>query len=930
MRLQVASLFLASVVRLACAVIADEAYQIDYHHALLGTPQAHTTFFHRPSSSSGASLLYSLSEKSILGAVNPKDGSIVWRQNLTEYSAGAGLLRAVDGEDAVISALGSDVSAWGASDGKLLWTKRFNDDASVTSLELTKSHGADLQAVRDPHCVIWGSNPRCEKVGRDNLPFRVSITSTAVYYVSLQPASRKGYKISVVELDIQLGRVTNQYTLHSENELASPNPTIFVSSNAASSFIAWLDQEFKILKVNLLGSKSIHTFDVENHSGETVQDVKIHTSHSVPHFVVYYNTATKSWADVFHSNVKSGWVSKAFQLPVLDSKSASASNTANNQLYFARITRSTVDLFSSTAENILGTWKIKGNSGELEHAVLEVVARGSGFALRFAQVDDSGDWALIRNGELEWRRPESLSDAIVAAWAEVNGGEALAHELEFEGHQDALSAYIHRVKRHAKALQDNLFPWLQELPTKALSSFSASDGTELTQFGFGKLVVVATRKGRILALDSARQGAVLWNVKAAEGAGTWGANAISAHQNVATIFVKDGSTVKVNITSGDIIERSQPTEKYSSMAFISDAASPIPVPIDADGTPLNSHLRIEGDKFLVTLSKDGKLMSWNTASLEAPAWEFVPPKNQKIIHATARPTHDPVASIGKVLGDRSVLYKYLNPNIALVSAVAGSTLTLYLLDGTSGRILHTATQGGVDITQPIASVISENWFAYSFWGDVTDTSDAKGYRLVISELYESPIPNDRGLLGNAANYSNIHSSIGLPRPHVISQAYMIPEAISNMAVTETRQGITIRQLLCTLPDSNAIVGIPRFVLDPRRPVNRDPTSQEVEEGLARYTPFLGFDPQWYLNHAREVMGINRIESSPTLLESSTLIFAYGFDVFGTRLAPSQPFDLLGKGFSRIQLLLTVVALAVGVAILGPMVRRKQVNLQWKA
>ncbi|WEW56005.1 hypothetical protein PRK78_001440 [Emydomyces testavorans] len=934
MRLQAAYLFAASILPTSWAILADEAYHIDYHHALLGTPQERTTFFHRPSSSSSASLLYTLSEKSILGAVNPKDGSIVWRQNISDYSVGArtgGLLRAADGEDAVVSALGSDVLAWGASDGKLLWRNRF-DDASIVDLELVGLQGLDgAQAARDSivlagnrHGVvrrldgISGSVKWEYRDDSEDIPFQISTSPTAVYYTSLQSVSRKGYKIKVVGLDIQNGQLLNQYILHSDNEISSPESIISVRNNAVS-LIAWPDQDSKALKVNIIGSKSTHSLNIENNSGESIRDIRIQASTTVPHFLVYYNTASKSWADVFHIDTKSAAISKAYQLPLLDSRSTFASNAVDNKLYFARITSSDVNLYSSTSKNVLGTWKIKESNGEPQHAVLEVVARAAGFAIRFAQVDESGDWILIRNGELEWHRPESLTDATVVAWAEVNGVEALAHELEFEGHQDVLSAYIHRVKRHVKALQENLLPWLQELPTRVLSSFLSSEGTDLTQFGFGKVIIVATRKGRVLAIDSGRRGAVLWNVKAADNAAIWGANAIYTRHDVATIFVTDGSSVKLNITSGKIIKSSPRTSEYSSMVMIPDTTSPIPVRIKSDGIPSGSSPQLDGNKILVTLGEDGKLTGWNGAQMKSPAWEFLPPNGQRIIHATSRPEHDPVASIGKVLGNRSVLYKYLNPNLALVTAVAGSTVTLYLLDGVSGQILYTTSQVGIDPSQPIASIISENWFAYSFWADVTDTSDAKGYRLVISELYESPIPNDRGLLGDAANYSSIRTSMGLPRPHVISQAYMIPEAISNMAVTETRQGITIRQLLCTLPASNAIVGIPRFVLDPRRPVNRDPTSQEAEEGLVRYTPFLDFDPKWYLNHAREVMGIRRIESSPTLLESSTLVFAYGFDVFGTRLAPSQPFDLLGKGFSKIQLLLTVVALAVGVAILAPLV-----------
>lgn len=131
------------------AVFADDAYQVDWHHALLGIPQQHTTFFHRPQSSSRASLLYTLSEKLVLGAINPKDGTIVWRQRLGDGNHTTGVLRAGEGEDTLISAVGGGVKAWDALSGKLIWGNEFNDgetrDLEVVELE----SGKEGRAVKD-------------------------------------------------------------------------------------------------------------------------------------------------------------------------------------------------------------------------------------------------------------------------------------------------------------------------------------------------------------------------------------------------------------------------------------------------------------------------------------------------------------------------------------------------------------------------------------------------------------------------------------------------------------------------------------------------------------------------------------------------------------------------------------------------------------
>lgn len=122
------------------ATYADEAYTNDFHHALLGTPQSQTTFFHRPSAASKASLLYTLSEKLVLGAINPKDGSVVWRQRLSARngSTGGGHLKAGEA-GTVIGSANDEVQAWDAADGRLAWG--WQGAGSVKGLEVLEGGG---------------------------------------------------------------------------------------------------------------------------------------------------------------------------------------------------------------------------------------------------------------------------------------------------------------------------------------------------------------------------------------------------------------------------------------------------------------------------------------------------------------------------------------------------------------------------------------------------------------------------------------------------------------------------------------------------------------------------------------------------------------------------------------------------------------------
>jgi len=384
------------------------------------------------------------------------------------------------------------------------------------------------------------------------------------------------------------------------------------------------------------------------------------------------------------------------------------------------------------------------------------------------------------------------------------------------------------------------------------------------------------------------------------------------------------------------------------------------LPIGVDGNPGDIPKEWAPKDILVVQGKNGEVkgLRFEAKGLNAVPvvdWTFQPGSGQRIINVEARPAHDPVASIGRVLWDRTVLYKYLNPNIVLVTAVSdeSSSATFYLLDSVSGDVLYSASHEGVDVTQPITSALTENWFAYSLWSDVLSTTTAlpssKGYQIIISELYESDVPNDRGPLGEVSNSSSLEPS-DIPNaepalPYVITQSYLIPESISHMSVTQTRQGITTRELLCTLTSSNAIIGISRTILDARRPVGRDPSAAEQEEGLFRYQPYIEFDPKIILTHNREVIGVKDVIATPALLESTSLIFAYGIDVFGTRVHPSFAFDILGNGFNKLSLVATVLALGVGVGVLAPLVsssilrcvewvltliqvRKKQIDGRW--
>ncbi|KAF3010760.1 hypothetical protein E8E13_007451 [Curvularia kusanoi] len=916
-----AALGLAACFASVSAIFEDDAYHIDFHYALLGLPKQDATFFQKPYGGSKASLLYSISENQTIGAINPKDGALVWRQQPVSEPRGKGHLRAADEQDTVVSAVGDRITAWSSSDGRLVWETTV-DGAVVEDLEiLEQEDGITKDEAKDAIVLVAGPTHGVKrldgKTGRvkwtyedtsSDMPFQVSTSPTTIYYISLHSSMiGAGSKLKVTSLSPITGKKLDQYTLSSDTEITSRDHIVFAGANTAAPILAWTDKASKVLKVNIIGTKNVASFDTPG--SDPIERVVLHAPghvNSQAHFLVEYQTPFGHVAEVFHVDLKKNSVSKAYSLPELAMRGTFATSTTDANVYFTRITEDEVIVVSSPA--LAGAYPL--------HAVSEVVVKsGAATAVRSAVLFSNGQWVLIRNGDVAWTRPEFLSQASSAVWARLPEVEALAAELEVERHQNIVSAYIHRVKRHVQDLEH--FPkWAQNLPQRLLGNVvgkpkqTTVDDIQQDTFGFHRLVIVATEKGRLAALDVGARGKVLWNVHLTQFADTvFEYPTLRAHNGY--VEVKDPSfdgSLFINSTTGG-------TASYVDLH-------------------LHGPQPVEGQKLVSFSLKDGVLEGTLEGQQSAePIWTFEPPSNERIVGYTTRPLRDPVASIGKVLGDRRVLYKYLNPNLVLVTAVSDSarTASIYLLDSASGQLLHAMSHSDVDTSRPIPSTISENWFSYSLTIDSAASPESRGYQLVVSELYESPLPDDRGPLGASSNSSTVKPSNAqgdAAKPYVLSQSYQIAAEISHMAVTQTRQGITSRELLVTIPSTSSIVGIPRQVIDPRRPVGRDPTPNEQAEGLTKYTPLLPLDSKWHLTHKYEVLGIKDVITSESGIESTSLVFAYGHDIFGTRVAPSFAFDILGKGFNKIQMLLTVGALFVGVLFVAPLVRRKQINSLW--
>ncbi|KAJ3048234.1 DUF1620 super, partial [Rhizoclosmatium hyalinum] len=95
--------------------------------------------------------------------------------------------------------------------------------------------------------------------------------------------------------------------------------------------------------------------------------------------------------------------------------------------------------------------------------------------------------------------------------------------------------------------------------------------------------------------------------------------------------------------------------------------------------------------FMVEKLPGGEYKGTQLWSVDLPAGEVVADYVQK-------DRTEPISSLGRVLGNRSVLYKYLNPNLLALATLretkSTSNVYLYLIDTVTGSILHRASYLG--------------------------------------------------------------------------------------------------------------------------------------------------------------------------------------------------------------------------------------------
>ncbi|XP_011198452.2 ER membrane protein complex subunit 1 isoform X1 [Bactrocera dorsalis] len=558
----------------------------------------------------------------------------------------------------------------------------------------------------------------------------------------------------------------------------------------------------------------------------------------------------------------------------------------------------------------------------------------------------------VNRGKLRWVRQESLANIVASEFIDLPLADAEGTlENEMRGNtedatgleSDIASAFLRRISTQAMQIKSIFLHviGLGQPPTDTQKAGLVRDS-----FGLHKMLVVLTRSGKIFGIDNI-SGKHHWQLYLSDIQNFVNQEPMrllvqrtSKHfplQPLCTVVAKE------KLTGNGVLFRFNPINgkpAEGGLLKLNYKIKQLTLLAESEKDSIKGLLLLDGQNnvavypqyvqemahgmYLFTADKstavlDGFFVQYADNVLSSlPIWNVRlggHNNDHQLVAIAGKNPLEHVHSQGRVLVDRSVLYKYINPNlIAVVTQATDPThkflLNVYLIDAVSGLIVFSMTHRRARV--PVHIVHSENWLAYSYYNDKVRRTE-----ITSVELYE----------GKTQANSTVWSSLNAPPlPMVERQSYIIPTIVETMRETITERGITNKHVLIGTV-SGAIIEMPWALLDPRRPITTN--TQGREEGAIPYIPELPLPTENIINYNQTIARLSNIFTAPSGLESTCLVLATGLDIFVTRVAPSKTFDLLKEDFDYTLITAVLLALTSGSLVVKHLASRKLLKQAWK-
>jgi len=547
--------------------------------------------------------------------------------------------------------------------------------------------------------------------------------------------------------------------------------------------------------------------------------------------------------------------------------------------------------------------------------------------------------AVTNNEDADGAYDGSLEDTTVVQKSGEKANRGKGDDLA----SSVADQFLKRLRHHLHLLANFV---TRVLEAKNLMQLVIGDPeASFDDFGMRKIVLAATERGTLAGLDS-KSGKMLWRLVLEMGARVshlfvQRSPLHFGFESRCAAVIKSESSSKLLIfdpTNGDILEQRVLDSAFSQAILLHHTTEEHLRPLlllhgqngkvtmePADA--LKSYLPGVADKtYLMTIDnglvQGQKLVQLSEGSYGLlPIWSLNVAKTEVAVVA-AKSSEETVHSHGRVMADRSVLFKYVNPNLALIIAEGKDSsnkgfINVYLTDMVTGRVVFSANHKRV--TGPYHVVHSENWAVYTYYNE-----KARRGELTSIELFEGATQ------ANSTVFSSLLPPTAPLSPLVERQSFILGGMTTHVAATAatvTDKSITAKHVLLAT-SAGSVYDVPRVFLDPRRP-NFNTPPEKREPGLPPYVPELQLPPETVLNYNQTVSSPRGIATAPTGLESTAVVFVYGLDLYCTRIAPSKGFDLLKDDFDYYVISGVLAALVAAAYATRKLAQRKNLKAAWR-
>ncbi|KAI6651596.1 ER membrane protein complex subunit 1 [Oopsacas minuta] len=893
------------------------------------------------------------SELSVLASVTLRSGDLVWRRSLEEYRPIDTVLYR-ESTLITVSDNGKVVRRWDPESGHLQWEMSsegeyetnesyinayLNETNKIILLTSTKlkyySVGGHLLIHKDLNMEMDGA-----------VAFKMSVLKSSIILLLYNSNSKSVNWVSMLNSKVQENGIIQAFDNFREEHclLVGMRSIVCLDKQTAKFYVATLEQSEFI--VYTLIDLHIGPIDLTEESCIQISD---HFSKVTPRFY-FILSANRQFILELEFSDNSIRIVQSF-------------SSDNSLLLFDDILENNIIVFSLTSDftnlsvrcydlyneayidSLEITLAMNRFSGSPVRAVPYLFyKKGQSIGYRIIVSFQDGSFSLIQQtGRISWTRDEALSDIVSAKFITLSTTEEntiySSVLLDSATSTNPVEGFYRMIYSQAIYVRDRILHIKQIILEPSIYNETLHEAIQPVQ----SAAIFVTRLGKVYCIDS-KSGLFLWNLYLPHLTGYLSsiyedtciiklintspesALVILGHSN-SPDYCNGTVSIVVNPLTGEYMPNYPSCLSYNisqSVQLEEDGKVVAIALLDSDNTihifPDTYSLQPDTRLFMYTAdAQTGEITGHHFSTngddtfKHVPTWSFILPRlREELVLFSVKNSAESIYANARVLSDRSVLYKYLNPHLTVLITESRNErkpcVYLYVLDGVSGRLIHQLYHSNARSTVP--PILAENWIAYQ----IINLKE-KRQEFIMLEMYEGKTVNNASTWTSFANINVL----------VLSRSFILPGDLYTMTVTSTNRGITPKDIILGFGNGQ-LFSLPKSFVEPKIPheLSKSPSPEPAKSP----TPKIPLSYQRVINYNKSIDRLREILVAPAELESTCSVLAYGIDIFHTQSSPSKSFDKLAEDFGYT-LIIGVLAVFLVFSLVGSSISvYRKTNQNW--